>query len=86
MAKVLSTNEKVATPFGTFKNCVKTLDWTPLEPGLEEHKYYCPQVGAMVLEENPETSEKLELIDIKNAGKNDNDDNDEDDNDDDDED
>jgi hypothetical protein len=45
MATILSLTEKVETPAGTFENCLKTLDFTPLEPGLEEFKWYCPGAG-----------------------------------------
>jgi hypothetical protein len=64
MGKVLSITETVTVPYGTFKNCLKTEDWTPLEPGHIEHKYYCPQVGNMVLETKPGTTERLELVNI----------------------
>ena len=31
--------------------CLKTKEWTPLEPGAIEHKYYCPdeELGFSVL-------------------------------------
>ena len=45
MATVLSLNETVVTPAGTYTNCLKTRDFTPLEPGVEEFKFHCPGVG-----------------------------------------
>ena len=33
---------------GTFKNCIKTIETTPLEPGSESIKYYCPGVGMVI--------------------------------------
>ncbi len=45
MGEVLGLNESVTVPFGTFENCLKTKDFTPLEPGVAEHKYYAPGVG-----------------------------------------
>ena len=33
VGKVLSVDATVTVPFGTFENCVKTEDTTPLEPG-----------------------------------------------------
>lgn len=62
MATVLSLNETVAVPYGTFTNCLKTHDWTPLDPAALENKYYCPQVHAVVLEEDIASGEKVELV------------------------
>jgi hypothetical protein len=44
-AKVLSLTEVVSTPLGTYTNCMKTSEFTPLEPGVEEFKFQCPGVG-----------------------------------------
>lgn len=41
---------------------LKTMDTTPLSPGAVEYKYYVPGIG-FALEVNPETGERLELID-----------------------
>jgi hypothetical protein len=35
----------VTTPFGTLDRCLKTKDFTPLEPGALEVKFYCAGVG-----------------------------------------
>jgi len=40
--------------------CVKTRDFDPLEPDVNEYKYYKNGVG-VVLEENPDTGERVEL-------------------------
>lgn len=45
MGKVLSTSESVTVPFGAFDNCILTEEWSPLEPGVVEHKYYAEGVG-----------------------------------------
>jgi len=44
-ATVLSLSETVVTPAGTYTNCLKTRDFTPLEPDVEEFKFHCPGVG-----------------------------------------
>lgn len=49
-ATVVSTSEKVKVPTGTYTGCLKTRDFSPLDPGVEEFKFYCPGVG-MVKEE-----------------------------------
>ena len=60
---VLALNESVDVPYGNFANCLQTLDFTPLEPDAEEHKFYASGVG-LVLEVDPESGERAELIDI----------------------
>jgi hypothetical protein len=45
MAKILSTNERVAVPYGRFGHALVSSEWTPLEPGVVEHKYYVKGVG-----------------------------------------
>jgi hypothetical protein len=44
-AKVLSTKSTVTVPFGHFMGCVQTLEWSLLEHGDREHKFYCPGTG-----------------------------------------
>jgi hypothetical protein len=39
---------QVNTQAGTFDGCVKVLETTPLEPGAESEKIYCPGVGLVV--------------------------------------
>ena len=36
-------------PVEESEDCLKTKEWTPLESGEIEHKYYCPDLGALVL-------------------------------------
>jgi hypothetical protein len=47
MAKVLSLNESVTVPYQPtpFTNCLKTKEFTPLEPDAIEHKFYAPGIG-----------------------------------------
>jgi hypothetical protein len=58
MAKVLDLNESVTVPYGSFDHVLETKEWTPLEPGYVEHKYYAPGVGFVY-------GGGLELIDVK---------------------
>jgi len=39
---VLRLNAAVSIDFGEFEDCLAIREWTPLEPGQIEHKYYCP--------------------------------------------
>lgn len=66
-AEVLSLHETVTVPFGTFRDCLKTIDDNPLETGTAEYKYYCPAVKAPVLEVVVATGERSELTGITYA-------------------
>ena len=45
VGEVLSVDARVRVPAGTFEDCLKTRDTTPLEPDVVEHKYDAPDVG-----------------------------------------
>ncbi len=64
MAIVVSTNETVTVPAGTFTGCLQTEEWTPLEPDSRERKFYAPGIG-LVKEVKVDSDEPpLELIEI----------------------
>jgi hypothetical protein len=47
-ARVLSLTASVDTPFGAFfGNVLETKEYSPLEPGVVDHKYYEPGYGLM---------------------------------------
>lgn len=66
MGEVLAVRETITAPYGKFDNCLKTKDWSPLEPGAVEHKYYSPDIGGMVLEKAVDSDEKVELVEVRN--------------------
>jgi hypothetical protein len=43
--KILDRNARVSVPYVSSHHAVKTKEWTPLEPGIVEHKYYVRGVG-----------------------------------------
>jgi hypothetical protein len=43
--RVLRTGVSVSTPYRGFRNAIETRDWSPLEPGVVEHKYYARGIG-----------------------------------------
>ena len=45
MARVLRADASVAVPYGSFARALETSEWTPLERGVIEHKYYVKGVG-----------------------------------------
>ena len=44
-AEVLSVSETVVTPAGRFENCIHTMETSPIEKSLKDHKWYAPGVG-----------------------------------------
>ena len=47
MAKVLSLSASVTVPYGSFDHVLETKEWTPLQPGFSERKYYVRGVGPL---------------------------------------
>jgi hypothetical protein len=42
---VIDKNVTVSVPYGTLRHCIKTEEFTPLEPDGLENKWYCRGVG-----------------------------------------
>lgn len=63
-AEVLETGIQAAIPLGTYNNCLKTREWTDLEPDLNEQKIYAPGIG-LIKEINLTDNEQSVLIEIK---------------------
>jgi hypothetical protein len=47
MAKVLSLDASVRVTYGSFDHVIETREWTPLQPGFSERKYYVRGVGPL---------------------------------------
>jgi len=65
MADVVALGETVTVPFGAFQSCLKTRDWSQIDPTLNEYKYYSPEIGGVVLEVVVDSGERVELVDYK---------------------
>jgi hypothetical protein len=64
MARVLSLKASPEVPYGSFDDCVGTLEWSLIEHGVREHKSYCPGIG-LVLEDQPKGGHiRNELVSI----------------------
>lgn len=63
-AKVLSLHVKKTVPFGSFKHCLKTKDYSLLEPDVVEYKYYAPGVGFILSDMVKGGEERVELVNI----------------------
>ena len=46
--EILSLDERVEVPFGSFEHVLMTKDTTPLEPKVLEHKFYAKGVGPVL--------------------------------------
>lgn len=44
-AKIISENESLSTPAGTFTSCLMTEETSPLDLGVKEYKIYAPNIG-----------------------------------------
>lgn len=64
MGKVLRLNARVSIDLGDFEGCLVTKEWTALEPGHIEHKYYCPGTGLVHVEELKEKTVRVDLVAI----------------------
>src|SRR5919202_5134747 len=68
MAKVLDLNGSTKVPYGSFNHVLVTNEWTPLEKGVAEHKYYAPGVGNVKEAASKGPPETLQLVDVKRTG------------------
>ena len=47
MARVISLEASARVPYGSFDEVLETREWTPLQPGFSERKYYARGVGPL---------------------------------------
>ena len=63
-ATVLSLNNNLTVPYGSFSNVLKTKEFSPLEPDVSENKYYAANAGDLK-EKTKGSKEGIELVQIK---------------------
>jgi hypothetical protein len=63
MGTVRRLGVNVTVPHGSFSGCLHTEDFTPLEPGIVEDKFYAPGLGFVL--EIDEDGNRLELVDVQ---------------------
>jgi len=64
VVQVLDLDADVDAPYADTGPLLQTLDFTPLEPGQTEYKFYAPGIG-LVLETDPEDpSDRLALVEV----------------------
>lgn len=66
MAQVRRLNESLCVSYGCFDNVLVIKEWTPLERGVVELKYYAPGVGFIFGIMVKGGEEQIELVDILN--------------------
>jgi hypothetical protein len=65
--KVLSLHAEVRVPYVTSKNALLTKEWTPLEPGVIDHKYYVRGIGN-VLEQTVKGGDERNVLVSRRRG------------------
>lgn len=66
LGKVLNLRGSATVPAASCnRTCLVTKDFTPLEPGVSERKFYAPGIGS-ILEISSTTGARLELVEIRN--------------------
>ena len=63
VASVQSTTEAVTVPYGSFTNCWKTEDFSPMEPDVLENKFFAAGIGS-IREVDLDSGDFIELIDV----------------------
>ena len=64
MAQVVGFEDGVCVAYGCFDNVLVTKEWTPLDKGVVENKYYAEDVGFIFGIMTKGGDEQLELVDI----------------------
>jgi len=67
-ATVLSIDERVDVPFGTFEGVLLTKDYTPLDPATLEYKFYSRGVGPVLVLAIAGGSGREELVTFEPGG------------------
>ncbi|HLO34283.1 MAG TPA: hypothetical protein VK249_34375 [Anaerolineales bacterium] len=65
MAKVIGFKASLCVPYGCFKHVLITKEWTPLEPGVVENKYYAKGVGFIFGVTVKGGDEQIELVRVR---------------------
>jgi hypothetical protein len=63
-AKVLSLDKSKCVPYGCFDELLLTKEWSRLDPGVVDHKYYAEGIGFILSVMVKGGEERLELVNI----------------------
>jgi hypothetical protein len=62
MAEVLGVDEFATVPYGSFSHCIRTKDWSEMEPEVVENKLFAPGVGQILAEVVTGETEREALV------------------------
>jgi hypothetical protein len=63
--KVLSLGVPVTVPYISTTHAMLTREWTPLEPGVIDHKYYVRGIGTVLEQTAKGPTERNELVSFR---------------------
>lgn len=67
-AQVVALDAKAKTPYDDFDRVLKTREWTPLEPGVVENKFYARCLGLVRVEVARGGTGATKLVDVRGPG------------------
>lgn len=65
LGRVLRAGVSVSTPYRRFRGTLETRDWSPLEPGVVEHKYYARGIGEVKSRLVKGGAERMALVSVQ---------------------
>ena len=65
--RVVDRNAKVKVPYGNYTQALRTREWTPLEPGVVDAKYYARGVGEVYEGTVKGGNERFQLVAVKHS-------------------
>ena len=65
--QVLSLHASIHVPYTSSTRALLTKEWTPLEPGVVDHKFYVRGVGTVLEQTVKGGDERLELVSVRRS-------------------
>jgi hypothetical protein len=66
--QIVAKGVVTTVPFKAFRGAMLTKEWTPLEPGVIDHKYYARGIGTVLEQTVKGGSERNELVAFRRGG------------------
>ena len=64
VARVLDRHASITVPFGSFRHVLRTREWTPLEPGIVDNKFYARGIGEVAERTVKGGNDYLKLVSV----------------------
>ena len=68
-ADVVSLSKSARVPYGSYDHLLMTKEWSPLEPGTAEYKYYARRIGFILAVSGKGGSQRSELSEIRTESR-----------------